>query len=224
MTPDYIGAWVIGLLGAGHCLGMCGGISGLLSLNQPHRSPRLLLYYNLGRLLSYAIIGGIVGGLTSSLTALIDIQSALTWLRILAALLMVVLGLYIGRWWFGLLWLEKIGQKIWPLISPLGKSFLPLKQQWHALPFGLIWGWLPCGLVYSMLTWAAVAGSFSQGAAIMLAFGLGTLPAMLATGWGVTKITYWQKSIFVRRGAALLIITYGLYTAYDAVKLMWNMS
>ncbi|TVM47310.1 sulfite exporter TauE/SafE family protein, partial [Vibrio cholerae] len=178
MSPDYLGAWVVGLLGAGHCLGMCGGISALLTLDPSKSSPALLLYYNLGRLLSYALIGGIVGGITASLTELIDVQSALVWLRIFAAVLMIVLGLYIGRWWFGLLWLEKVGQKIWRWISPLGKTLLPLKKQWHALPFGLVWGWLPCGLVYSMLTWSAVAGSFSQGALIMLSFGFGTLPAM----------------------------------------------
>ncbi|HGF7475918.1 TPA: sulfite exporter TauE/SafE family protein [Vibrio mimicus] len=223
MSPDYLGAWIVGLLGAGHCLGMCGGISTLLTLNQPKSSPVLLLYYNLGRLLSYALIGGIVGGITSSITGLIDLHSALVWLRIIAAMLMIVLGLYIGRWWFGLLRLEKIGQKLWPLISPLGKSLLPLKKQWHALPFGLIWGWLPCGLVYSMLTWSAVAGGFSQGALIMLAFGLGTLPAMLVSGWGANKLIHWQNSIFFRQCAALLLIAYGVYTAYDAIKLMVNL-
>lgn len=127
MSPDYLGAWVVGLLGAGHCLGMCGGISALLTLDPSKSSPALLLYYNLGRLLSYALIGGIVGGITASLTELIDVQSALVWLRIFAAVLMIVLGLYIGRWWFGLLWLEKVGQKIWRWISPLGKTLLPLK-------------------------------------------------------------------------------------------------
>ncbi|MFG0606081.1 sulfite exporter TauE/SafE family protein [Vibrio mimicus] len=223
MSPDYLGAWIVGLLGAGHCLGMCGGISALLALNQPKSYPVLLLYYNLGRLLSYALIGGIVGGITSSITGLVDLQSALVWLRIIAAMLMIVLGLYIGRWWFGLLRLEKIGQKVWLLISPLGKSLLPLKKQWHALPFGLIWGWLPCGLVYSMLTWSAVAGSFSQGAFIMLAFGLGTLPIMLASGWGANRLKHWQNSIFFRRCAAILLIAYGVYTAYDAVKLMINL-
>lgn len=97
MSPDYLGAWVVGLLGAGHCLGMCGGISALLTLDPSKSSPALLLYYNLGRLLSYALIGGIVGGITASLTELIDVQSALVWLRIFAAVLMIVLGLYIGR-------------------------------------------------------------------------------------------------------------------------------
>ncbi|EEX65578.1 cytochrome biogenesis protein [Vibrio metoecus] len=223
MNPDYLGAWIVGLLGVGHCLGMCGGISALLSLNQIKTSPILLLYYNLGRLLSYAVIGGMVGGITASLTNLIDIQAALVWLRLMAAILMVILGLYIGRWWFGLLWLEKLGQKVWPWISPLGKSLLPLKKQWHALPFGMVWGWLPCGLVYSMLTWSAVAGSFAQGALIMLSFGLGTLPAMLASGWGATKLTHWQNSFFFRQCAAILVILYGLYTAYDAIKLMVNL-
>lgn len=224
MSPDYLGALLIGLLGSGHCLGMCGGISGLLSLNQTHHSLKLLIFYNLGRLLSYAIIGGIIGGLTFSLTALVDMQSTLIGLRFFAALLMIALGLYIGRWWFGLLQFEKIGQKIWPKIAPLGKSLLPLKKQWHALPFGLVWGWLPCGLVYSMLTWSAVTGTFTQGALIMFSFGLGTLPIMLSSGLSANKLIRLQQSIYFRQFAAVLIISYGIYTAYSAIMLINNLN
>ncbi|QIL84472.1 sulfite exporter TauE/SafE family protein [Vibrio sp. HDW18] len=220
MNPDLLGASVIGLLGAGHCLGMCGGISALLTLNQSRAAPMILLLCNLGRLLSYALIGGIVGGAVATFSSLINIQSSLIWLRIIAGILMISLGLYMGRWWFGLLRLEKLGQKLWPWIAPYGKLLLPLKQPWHAVPFGFIWGWLPCGLVYSMLTWSAVAGSFAQGALIMLAFGFGTLPAMLASGWGATRITHWQNNQLFRQCTALILILYGIYTAYNATILL----
>lgn len=220
MNLDLLGAWVIGLLGAGHCLGMCGGISALLTLNQPRPSAMILLWYNFGRLLSYALFGGLIGGTVATFSSLINLQTSLIWLRIIAAILMITLGLYVGRWWFGLLWLEKLGQKLWPWIAPYAKVLLPLKQPWHALPFGFMWGWLPCGLVYSMLTWSAVAGSFSQGALIMLAFGFGTLPAMLASGWGITRITHWQNNQLFRQCAALMLILYGIYTAYNATILL----
>ena len=66
MTPDWIGAFVVGLIGAGHCMGMCGGIASLLSIGNSKPSPVIPLLYNLGRLLSYAVIGGVIGGATRS--------------------------------------------------------------------------------------------------------------------------------------------------------------
>ncbi|MGL5653960.1 MAG: sulfite exporter TauE/SafE family protein, partial [Vibrio sp.] len=100
MNLDLLGAWVIGLLGAGHCLGMCGGISALLTLNQPRPSAMILLWYNFGRLLSYALFGGLIGGTVATFSSLINLQTSLIWLRIIAAILMITLGLYVGRWWF----------------------------------------------------------------------------------------------------------------------------
>ncbi|MCY9865835.1 sulfite exporter TauE/SafE family protein [Vibrio coralliirubri] len=220
MTPDWIGAFVVGLIGAGHCMGMCGGIASLLSIGNSKPSPVIPLLYNLGRLLSYAVIGGVIGGAISSIGQLSDFNALLGWLRLFAAGFMIVLGLYIGKWWFGLLFFEKVGQKLWRYISPLGKSFLPLKHPSHALPFGFIWGWLPCGLVYSMLTWAAVSGSWYNGAGIMLAFGLGTLPAMLTVGMGASFLKKLQQADLFRQLGAILILLYGFYTGYMALQLI----
>lgn len=220
MTPDFFGAFVIGLLGAGHCMGMCGGIASLLTLNRENKSVAPLLMYNAGRLLSYMLFGAIIGGLVSSLATLASFTHFLVWLRLVAALLMIGLGLYVGRWWFGILQLERIGQYLWKHISPAGNALLPLKKSWYALPFGFIWGWLPCGLVYSILTWAAVSGGSLQGALVMGAFGLGTLPAMLLVGLGATKIKQLQQSKIFRHLAAMFIIGYGLYTGYGAINML----
>ncbi len=221
MMPDFLGAFVVGLLGAGHCVGMCGGLSSLLMLNSPNRNPAVpLLFYNVGRIASYSIFGAIVAGLTASLSHLTSLNHSLVWLRILSAVMMIILGLYIGRWWFGLLRLEKLGQNIWKWISPYGRSLLPLKKSWYALPFGIIWGWLPCGLVYSTLTWAAVSGSALNGALIMSAFGIGTLPAMLLVGFGATKIKQLQQSDWFRSVAAISIVCYGLYSGYGAINML----
>ncbi len=222
MTADWIGAFFIGLLGAGHCMGMCGGIASLLTLGEKRsdRLPILLVFYNLGRIASYMLFGGLLGGLAASLSEFSTLNHALIWLRLIAAGLMIVLGLYVGRWWFGLLKLEKVGQKIWSFISPFGQSLLPLRKTWFALPFGFIWGWLPCGLVYSVLTWSVVSGSALSGALVMASFGLGTLPAMLLVGYGATRLKNIQQSLIFRHFAAIFIILYGLYTGYRAVSIL----
>ncbi len=222
MNPDFIGALMIGLVGSGHCMGMCGGIASLLSMGAPHArtSPLIPLFYNLGRLASYALIGVIVGGAISGLSELSGLTQSLAWLRLVAAIFMILVALYIAKWWQGLLVIEKLGQHIWKFISPTGKRLLPLKSPLHALPFGFIWGWLPCGLVYSALTWSAVSGSAANGGLIMLAFGAGTLPSMLAISYGASYFQKLQKSLIFRSISALILIGYGGYTAIGSMQLL----
>ncbi|MGC9402225.1 sulfite exporter TauE/SafE family protein [Vibrio genomosp. F10] len=220
MSIDWIGAFFIGLVGAGHCMGMCGGLASALSIGQQRPSAIIPLYYNIGRLLSYSVIGALIGSAVSSLVEFSQLNQALAWLRLVAALFMIILALYVGRWWFGLLAFEKLGQHFWKYISPLGKSLLPLKKPLHALPFGFVWGWLPCGLVYSMLTWAAVSGSAMNGALIMLCFGLGTLPAMLLIGYSASHLKRIQQSTLFRSVGAGLILGYGVYTGYGALMIL----
>ncbi|NAW60192.1 MULTISPECIES: sulfite exporter TauE/SafE family protein [unclassified Vibrio] len=222
MSPDFLGAFVIGVVGAGHCMGMCGGLASLLSLGQQsHSKQRVIpLLYNTGRLISYALVGALVGGSVSTLAEVSELNSALVWLRLIAAIFMILLACYLGRWWNGLLQVEKLGQSVWRYISPVGKSLLPLKSSLHALPFGVIWGWLPCGLVYSTLTWSAVSGSAVNGALIMLAFGAGTLPAMLFVGYGANYFQKIQQSGLFRNISAFLILGYGVYTAFGALTIL----
>ncbi len=225
MNADFVGAFVVGLLGTGHCVGMCGGLGSLLSIGQGTNKTALpIIFYNVGRIFSYFVFGALIGGLATTLTQISTLNHSLIWLRILSAMMMIVLGLYVGRWWFGLLKLEKLGTGLWKYISPLGRKLLPLKKSWHALPFGIIWGWLPCGLVYSALTWAAVSGSTLEGALIMGSFGLGTLPSMLLVGFGATQIKQLQQSPVFRTIAAISIICYGIYTGYNAINMLVNLS
>ncbi|WP_104036774.1 sulfite exporter TauE/SafE family protein [Vibrio jasicida] len=222
MSPDFIGAFMIGLVGAGHCMGMCGGIASLVSMGTKNTkpSPVIPLFYNIGRLASYGCVGAMVGGAISGLSELSGLTQSLAWLRFIAAIFMILVALYIAKWWQGLLIIEKLGQSLWKLISPAGRSLLPLKHPLHALPFGFIWGWLPCGLVYSALTWSAVSGSALSGGMIMLAFGLGTLPSMLAIGYGASHFQKLQKSLIFRNISALILITYGVYTAAGAMRML----
>ncbi|PHZ58745.1 cytochrome biogenesis protein [Photobacterium leiognathi] len=220
---DFYAAFLIGLMGAGHCVGMCGGVAAAITIGMPNNTHQkrcwiYLLNYNIGRLVSYTIAGGLIGAALAGISTLNGTSNPLVYMRLFAALMMIVLGLYIGQWWAGLSQIERAGQKIWRHISPIATSLLPLKSPVKALPFGFLWGWLPCGLVYSTLTWAAVSGSALNGAAVMFAFGLGTLPAMLAVGGFADKLKNWLKNRIFRRISALLLIIYGVQTGYIAIN------
>ncbi|PSU45169.1 cytochrome biogenesis protein [Photobacterium frigidiphilum] len=224
MNIDFYAAFAIGLMGAGHCIGMCGGVAAALTLGMPgqERNNRwfYLLAYNIGRLFSYSIAGAIIGGAFAGMAAYSGYSSALISLRLFAAFMMIGLALYLGQWWQGITKIERLGQFLWKYISPTAKSFLPLKSPLSALPFGILWGWLPCGLVYSTLSWAAVSGSAIGGASVMLAFGLGTLPAMLLIGSVAEHAKQLLKNLYFKRASALLLLAYGVHTGYIAIKQM----
>lgn len=222
MNVDFYAAFVIGLMGAGHCLGMCGGVAAAITLGMPghqqsQRWPYLALY-NTGRLFSYMVAGGIIGGTFASMASFSGDMMALASLRLFASIMMILLALYIGQWWQGISRIERVGQGLWRLVSPRAKSLLPLKSPLAALPFGALWGWLPCGLVYSTLSWAAVSGSAASGAGVMLAFGLGTLPAMVAVGTMAQQLQTLLKNLYFKRTSALLLLVYGVHTGYIAIK------
>ncbi|MBY5947026.1 sulfite exporter TauE/SafE family protein [Photobacterium rosenbergii] len=222
VSVDFYAAFIIGLMGAGHCLGMCGGVSAAITLgvqNNQHTSrwPYLVLY-NLGRIASYMIAGAIIGGAFANLASYGSQVTALASLRLLAATMMILLALYIGQWWHGVSKIEVMGKGLWCFLSPMATKLLPLRSPLAAIPFGALWGWLPCGLVYSTLSWAAVAGSATSGASVMLAFGLGTLPAMIAVGTMANQLQKWLKNLYFKRASALLLLAYGVHTGYIAIK------
>ncbi|MGF1686816.1 sulfite exporter TauE/SafE family protein [Photobacterium japonica] len=222
MNVDFYAAFVIGLMGAGHCLGMCGGVAAAVTLGMPgdqqtRRWPYLLCY-NAGRLFSYMIAGAVIGGAFAGVANYGGYTSSLVALRLLAAIMMIVLALYIGQWWQGISQIERLGQGLWRRLSPAAQSLLPLRSPLAALPFGALWGWLPCGLVYSTLTWSAVSGSAVAGAGVMLAFGLGTLPAMIVVGSMAQQLQKWLRNLYLKRASALLLLAYGVHTGYIAIK------
>jgi sulfite exporter TauE/SafE len=212
LAPLLLSALILGLLGGGHCLGMCGGLMGALTLAIPaeHRAQRfrLLLSYNLGRICSYTIAGLLLGlagwAVASSPAAML--------LRVIAALLLVAMGLYLAGWWSGLTRIEVLGRGVWRHIQPLTRRFMPVTSLPRAILLGGLWGWLPCGLVYSTLLWAASQGDALDSAALMLAFGLGTLPVLLATGMAAERLTALLRKRGVRMAGGLLVVLFGLWT------------
>ncbi|WP_297526912.1 sulfite exporter TauE/SafE family protein [Thiohalobacter sp.] len=210
-------AFLVGLLGAVHCAGMCGGVVSALGLSLPpaaRQRPGLLLRYqlgyNLGRIASYTLMGALAGGLGAFAANLAAVRHAQLVLAVVAALFMLALGLYLGGWWAGLTRLERLGGLLWRRIEPLGRRLMPPRSPLHAIPLGAVWGWLPCGLVYSVLIWSLSAGSALRGAGLMLAFGLGTLPALLLMGVAAARLAAFTRRTLVRRVAGALVFGFGL--------------
>ena len=218
----YFGAFLVGLLGGVHCVGMCGGIVGALTFSLPQQKRNSFsailpfqVAYNLGRLISYGIAGAIMGGLGMMLSQLIPIYQLQQILYAIAGVFMILLGLYLGGWWTGLIRIEKAGDLIWKRIEPLAKQLLPVSSPRQALALGLAWGWIPCGLVYSVLIWSVSSGGVLEGAGLMLAFGLGTLPNLLAMGLAATALSRWSRDIRVRRLAGGMVILFGCYALWQ---------
>jgi hypothetical protein len=220
----YLAAFLVGLLGGVHCVGMCGGLVGALTMGiaRPSQGGVLAilpfnLAYNLGRVASYTLAGALMGGLGVLLVSWLPVYHAQRVLLGLAGIFMVLLGLYLGGWWPGLVKIEALGGALWRRIEPWGRRLLPVRSPRQALLLGLLWGWLPCGLVYSVLIWSVSAGSVVRGALLMLAFGLGTLPNLLAMGLLASTIAAWSRKPMVRRAAGATVAVLGLYTLWRLV-------
>lgn len=212
----------VGFLGSfGHCLGMCSPLTVAFSLSHHNRSQwqqvRFNVLLNLGRILSYAIVGAAIGTLGSVLIAggqLAGIDSGLR--RTLA----IVTGLLLI--WFGLSninasWLPRV-----PILHPIqGKLhdrfsawMVELSRSHHwATPalLGMIWGLIPCGFLYTAQIKAAETGSMTQGALTMLAFGLGTAPMMISTGLFASALSRDRRSQLFKLGG-WVTLTIGLLT------------
>ena len=213
-----LAAFLIGLLGSVHCVGMCGGIVGALTIGLPqtirNSTSAMLTYllaYNIGRITSYAVAGAIAGLLGSQVYSLAATEFASEAGRWISAIFMIALGIYLAGWTRILAPIERLGARVWRHIEPLGKRFLPVNSPAHALGLGLIWGWLPCGLVYSALVWAMVAGDALSGAQLMVAFGLGTLPMLLLMGATARWLGGLVSKHWVRRIAGAVIIFFGVF-------------
>jgi sulfite exporter TauE/SafE len=176
-------ALMAGLLGSGHCFGMCGGIAGSLGVLTGQGGRRTsfaaALVFNIGRLGGYAILGAFAGWLLAGSGEMLSIPGWSRWLRIMTAALILMVGLRFLFDWRGLDRIERLGAGVWKRIMPLAIRASALPGSVGRLALGLCWGFLPCGLVYTVLLTAASTGKATTGASVMLAFGVGTLPAML---------------------------------------------
>lgn len=209
-----LAALAAGLLGGVHCAAMCGGIVGMTCAPVANREAgqwRFALAYNGGRITSYAIAGALAGALGQAGIALRGgaIAQHLLMFMMGAALLVVALNVAgvkpVTRG------IEAAGSLLWRQLQPFSRHFLPVTLPRQALGLGLLWGWLPCGMVYAVLLMALASGNAGEGALILAAFGLGTLPNLLLIGATVGRARQWMQLRWVRPAASLLIAVVGIY-------------
>lgn len=206
-----LAALLAGVAGAGHCAGMCGGIAGALAHAIPagQRSLPLTLGYSGGRLGSYAVLGALAGFFAALLSPR-DAGTAMLVARFLTGAVLLAIALHllgVTRWMQSL---EVVGARLWQRLAPLARRLLPVTSLPRALAIGALWGLLPCGLVYGALLYAATAGSAAGGALVMLAFGIGTLPAVLGLGFAARWLA--QHARALRRGSGALLLVVALWT------------
>jgi sulfite exporter TauE/SafE len=216
---------VLGLASGVHCAGMCGGIVGAFSVNQQILFPGALLRrqlaFNAGRIASYALAGAAVGSLSSAgawVAGALPLQAALlvatNVVLVLAGLQLAGAGRFVAR-------LEPLGRPLWARIQPYAARALGARTLRGTFFAGMLWGALPCGLVYGALTVAAFSGGAAAGAGLLAAFGLGTLPNLLAAGLAASGVRAWLRRPAVRAAAAAAVIgagTYGLAHASGVVE------
>jgi sulfite exporter TauE/SafE len=215
-------AFVAGLAASGHCASMCGGVAGALALRGRAAGPgsklAMSLAYNVARVASYALAGAIVGVLGHLVLHSLDIALLAVVFRVVAGLIMLAVA---GRLLFG--WrlldpLEAAGSRLWRRVLPWAGRQGRTGGIGGAIGLGLAWGWLPCGMTYSMLMLAGMTGGAASGAAVMTAFGVGTLPSMVTATVAFERIAaVLGKRTTLRNVAGLLLVAFGLWTAGDAI-------
>lgn len=219
-TTSYFVAFLMGLISSLHCIGMCGSIIGTLtlSLSPDIRNKKALLLpfvfnYNLGRIVSYTIAGALAGVIQTIAVMHMSEIHGHRLLQIFSAIIMASAGLYIAGWFPHFAYIEKLGTHFWKKIEPFGRRLIPVKNRSHAFLFGMVWGWLPCGLVYAALAVAATAGDVTKSALTMLAFGLGTLPAVMGVGIMTGILTRLSRMQKCKQAIGLFMIVLALLAA-----------
>jgi sulfite exporter TauE/SafE len=211
----FLAAFLLGLLASGHCLLMCGGISGALMLasadSATRRPPlRLMLALQAGRITSYMTAALLLAGAGAALVQFVDADRVRLALRVLSAAAFALVG-------FTLLGKARgidvgIGRAVWRRLAPLSRRLVPARRAHQAFALGVIWGWMPCGLVYSVLLIAWLGMDPLRAAAIMGLFGLGTLPALLAGSFGFARLLQALGRRRPRTATAALLLAMSMLT------------
>lgn len=207
-------AFMAGLLGSGHCFGMCGGIAGSLGALSGKGTDSMALpalQFNIGRILSYAVLGALAGGILGAAGDIMALKSLGKYLRAITALMVLFIGLRFLIDWRGLDLIEKGGAGLWKRVMPFAMRISQRHDWIGRFGLGLCWGFLPCGLVYTILMTAASTGAVISGGATMLAFGIGTLPAMLGLTLAAPALNTFLSDRLVRRIVGFSLVVLALW-------------
>ncbi len=219
-------AFLLGLFGGVHCASMCGGIVALLGTRHRmmpvHLQPDgaataampsgalLQFAYNAGRIGSYSMAGALAGTVGSAAWMAERVLPVQQLSFVAANIVLIALGLALTGGLRRLRTLERIGAAAWRRVAPFASRLLGATSVPGAFAAGAAWGWVPCGMVYGVLAAALVSGSARDGALLMLAFGLGTLPNLLALGFAANRASRWFGRPGARLVAGLLIVAFGV--------------
>lgn len=208
--PLLMTALLAGLLGSGHCLGMCGSIAGGLGvLSGGAASPwGPVIRFNLARISSYALLGAALATVVGATGYAFDIPRWGKWMRIVSSLLILLIGL---QFLFGtsiLSFIERTGGRIWQRMKPDPARLERRSPAWRQWLIGMSWGFLPCGLVYTLLLTAASTANALKGALVMFVFGIGTLPSMVGVSAFSGALAQVRSAPAIRRmiGAGLVLL------------------
>jgi sulfite exporter TauE/SafE len=234
---------ILGFLGSfGHCVGMCAPLAVAFSTSHMQSTPdrvnittwqqqlKLHTLLNLGRLLSYTLVGAVIGALNSILVTsgqLAGVGSELRhWIAIITGITLIWFGLtqvrpglipHIPLWHS--LWLSNLHQGLHKQMVKLSL----MRRWWTPILLGITWGLMPCGFLYAAQIKAVATGNWFYGAASMLAFGVGTLPTMLATSMSTFLISQDRRSQLFRLGGWITIII-GVITLFRSGDTMVDYS
>ncbi|MEG1254345.1 sulfite exporter TauE/SafE family protein [Clostridium sp.] len=207
---SYIALFVIGVLTSIHCVGMCGGIMMSQSITSdlvPAKNKFIPSFlYNLGRLISYTVLGGIIGGIGKVFSISLGAQALIA---IIAGSFMVIMGLNM----FGFKIIRKLAIKLpWSSCNSNNSNKSPLI-------IGLLNGLMPCGPLQTMQLYALASGSIISGATSMFFFALGTIPLMLGFGM-LTNLMSKKNSKKLIKLSGIIVIILGIIMANRGLSLM----
>lgn len=216
---QFLTGLTLGLPTSLHCVGMCGGIMGALGLSLPSEARGSWQGFsvhagalNFGRIITYTLAGSLAG--LGGLGAISALEQSIGYflLRALAGMTLLFVG-------FSLLGIAGFSEALNRLMAPMSKPLARLGAALNRLKGlpgdvakGAVWGFLPCGLVYSALVYSALSGGPWRGAAVMAGFGAGTVPALIATAFGVNYLTRLRERIWLSRLAGVIIIGFAVAT------------
>lgn len=207
-----ISAWLAGVLGGVHCLAMCGGFVAALSrgpsiarLVPAGELARAQLPYNVGRVSTYAALGALAGGIGGAMLSLASWLPVQRGLYVVANLTLLALALAMLTRRDGFAWLQAGGRRMFGAVQPAMGRLIGRDGIGARFALGALWGLVPCAMTYSLLPVALFSGGAWQGALVMLAFGLGTFPNLLAAGWMAARARQWLDRWPVRVAAAALL-------------------
>lgn len=206
---SLLSPFLIGLFSSVHCLAMCGGLCGVFCKNNPNLKTVFLI--NLGRIMTYTLLGLIFAGIIQGLTLSLPIAQIGFWIRSLLGLILIFLGV---RILFNKSSLHSFfsSNVVWGKVKKRLHKINNINSTFAHLSKGMMWGLIPCGLIYGVLIAAATTHNTLQGGLFMFAFGLGTLPSMFIAAGLIHNGQKYLQLKSLRYSAGVFIIVIGFWS------------